>query len=63
VSRGVSCSCQSAVVGLAKVSMADHVIGHRGDDVVQTVVDVQGSGLRSGGFIAVLDCRRYGQML
>src|SRR5580693_10477050 len=43
--------------------MADHVIGHRGDDVVQTVVDVQGSGLHSGGFIAVLDGRTDGQML
>src|SRR5271170_6125502 len=43
--------------------MADHVIGHGGDDVVQTIVDVQGSGLRSGGLVAVVDGRTYGQML
>src|ERR1700686_1654592 len=41
---------------------ADHVIGHHGEDVVQTVADVQGSGLGSGGLIAVMDGGTDGQM-
>ena len=43
--------------------MADHVIGHHGENVVQTVADVQGSGLRGGGLIAVMDGGTDGQML
>src|ERR1700676_1549272 len=42
---------------------ADHVFGHHGEDVVQTVADVQGSGLRSGALIAVMDGGADGQML
>src|ERR1700692_251920 len=42
---------------------ADHVIGHHSEDVVQTVADMQRSGLRSGGLIAVMDGGTDGQML
>ena len=34
-----------------------------GEDVVQTVVDVQGISLRSGGLIAIMDSGTEGQML
>src|ERR1700677_356979 len=65
-SAGVTVGLLFVLVGSSRGGeggMADHVIGHRGDDVVQTVVDVLESCLRSGGFIAVLDGRTYGQML
>src|ERR1700756_3836875 len=51
------------LVSTGKAGMADHVVRHHIEDVAQTVVDVQGTGLHSGGLIAVMDGHTDGQML